>query len=81
MSPATIITGMGTPDNTAMRLEFGSYVQVSAEDCDPSNTPRAHDSLNAITIAPTRTRNKQNEDSTLCPKHRVPAFPNTNGSN
>lgn len=70
-----------TPDNTAMRLKFGSYVQVS-EDCDPSNTARAHDSLNVIStiVAPTRTGNTRDEDSTLCPKHRVPVY-KTNGSN
>jgi hypothetical protein len=51
LSPATIVTGVATPDYTCMRLELGSYVQVF-EDSDPTNTPRAR-SLGAIALLPT----------------------------
>ena len=51
LSPATIVTGIGTPDYVSLKLELGSYVQVF-EDNDPSNTPRAR-SLGAITLTPT----------------------------
>ena len=51
MSLTTIDTGAGTPNYNAMRIEFGSYVQVF-EDCNPSNTPRAR-SLGAIALTPT----------------------------
>ena len=40
MSPATIVTGVGTPDYHRMKLEFGAYVQVF-EDSEPTNTRRA----------------------------------------
>ena len=51
MSPATIVMGIGTPDFTAMRIEFGAYAQVF-EEFDPTNTPRAR-SLGAIALTPT----------------------------
>jgi hypothetical protein len=51
MSPATVLTGAGTPDYTRMRLEFGTYVQVF-EDNTPSNTLRSR-SLGAIALSPT----------------------------
>lgn len=51
MSPATIVVGVGTPEFTAMRLEFGAYAQVF-EEFDPTNTPRAR-SLGAIALTPT----------------------------
>ncbi len=51
MSPATIVTGTGTPDYASMRLEFGTYAQVF-EDHDPTNTPHAR-SLGAMALNPT----------------------------
>jgi hypothetical protein len=51
MSPATIVTGVGTPDYHRMKLEFGAYVQVF-EDSEPTNTPRAR-SMGAIALCPT----------------------------
>jgi hypothetical protein len=51
LSPAAIVTGAGPPDYAALRLEFGSYVQVF-EDPQPTNTPRAR-SLGAIALSPT----------------------------
>ncbi|KAI2509414.1 Reverse transcriptase (RNA-dependent DNA polymerase) [Fragilaria crotonensis] len=51
MSPATIVTGSASPDYHAMRLEFGTYVQVFEENA-PSNTPRSR-SLGAIALSPT----------------------------
>ena len=51
LSPATIVLGVCTPDYTAMRIEFGAYVQVF-EDSDPTNTPRAR-SMGAIALDPT----------------------------
>ena len=51
LSPATIVTGVATPDYAHMRLELGAYVQVF-EDNAPSNTPRAR-SLGAIALMPT----------------------------
>lgn len=51
MSPATIVTGVGTPNYQCMRIEFGTYAQVF-EDNDPSNTLRAR-SLGAIALTPT----------------------------
>ena len=50
MSPATIVTGVGTPAYDSMRIEFGSYAQVF-EDNNPSNTLRAR-SLGAIALTP-----------------------------
>ncbi|KAI2508903.1 Reverse transcriptase (RNA-dependent DNA polymerase) [Fragilaria crotonensis] len=51
MSPASIVTGVGTPDYNCMRIEFGAYAQVF-EDNSPSNTLRAR-SLGAIALTPT----------------------------
>ena len=51
LSPASIVTGVGTPDYHRMRVEFGSYVQIF-EDNDPSNTLRAR-STGAIALTPT----------------------------
>ena len=51
LSPAAIVTGIGTPDFHNMRLEFGTYVQVF-EDNSPSNTPKAR-SMGAIALNPT----------------------------
>lgn len=51
LSPVSLVTGVASPDYTAMRVEFGQYVQVF-EDSDPSNTPRAR-SLGAIAMTPT----------------------------
>ncbi|KAI2513611.1 Reverse transcriptase (RNA-dependent DNA polymerase) [Fragilaria crotonensis] len=50
MSPATIVTGVGTPNYQCMRIEFGTYAQVF-EDNDPSNTLAR--SLGAIALTPT----------------------------
>jgi hypothetical protein len=51
LSPSAIVTGAATPDYSAMRVEFGSYVQVF-DDHDPINTPRAR-TLGAIALNPT----------------------------
>ena len=51
LSPASIVTGTGTPNFHHMRLELGTYVQVF-EDNSPSNTLRAR-SLGAIALTPT----------------------------
>lgn len=37
LSPASIVTGVPSPDYNHMRIEFGTYVHVF-EDNDPSNT-------------------------------------------
>jgi hypothetical protein len=68
VSPAGIVTGIGTPDYTIMRLKFGSYIQVS-EDSYPSNTLRT--SFNgAIALAP--TENEHNEF--VCPSRLATSF-------
>ncbi len=51
LGPASIVTGVATPDYNCMRIEFGAYVQVF-EDNSPSNTLRAR-SLDAIALTPT----------------------------
>ena len=51
MSPASIVTGVGTPDYNCMRIDFGAYAQVF-EDNSPSNTLRAR-SLGALALTPT----------------------------
>ena len=51
LSPATIVTGVPSVDYHALRLEFGTYVQLF-EDSDPTNTIRAR-TLGAIALTPT----------------------------
>ena len=51
LSPASIVTGVAPPDYAAMRLEFGSYVQIF-DGAEPTNTIRSR-SLGAITLTPT----------------------------
>jgi hypothetical protein len=41
MSPLSIVTGASLPDNSNMRIEFGSYAQVFDERTPTCNTPRA----------------------------------------
>jgi hypothetical protein len=40
LSPLSLVTGVPSPDYNHLRLEFGSYVQLFADN-DPSNTIRA----------------------------------------
>jgi hypothetical protein len=51
LSPASIVTGVPSPDFTKLKLEFGTYVQVF-EANDPSNTPKAR-SVGVIALNPT----------------------------
>jgi hypothetical protein len=51
MSPATIVTGVGTPDVASMRIKFGAYTQA-IKDLKPSNTLCARP-LGTISLTPT----------------------------
>ena len=69
MSPATIVTGVGHPSYSSMRLEFGTYVQVF-EDNDPTNTLRAR-SLGAIALTPTGNAQGDYNFMSLATGHKI----------
>jgi hypothetical protein len=51
LSPASLVTGVASPDYATIRLEFGTYVQIF-DGFAPTNTIRFQ-SLGAITLSPT----------------------------